>query len=61
MTRPVQLAKRFHLFAFFCLIVISVPSWAESDPPADGIEFNREIRPLLSDRCFACHGPDEAK
>ncbi|WP_397569209.1 DUF1553 domain-containing protein [Schlesneria sp. T3-172] len=61
MTRPVQLAKRFHLFAFFCLLVISVPSWAESDQPADGIEFNREIRPLLSDRCFACHGPDEAK
>ena len=26
---------------------------------ADRVDFNRDIRPLISNNCLACHGPDE--
>ena len=24
-------------------------------------DFDREVRPILSDNCYACHGPDEKR
>ena len=32
-------------------------SVAQADSPG----FNRDIRPILSDRCYVCHGPDKAE
>ncbi|MEM9109747.1 MAG: PSD1 and planctomycete cytochrome C domain-containing protein [Planctomycetota bacterium] len=37
--------------------VTPVVDKAGKDQP---ISFNRDIRPILSDKCFACHGPDTA-
>ena len=28
---------------------------------ASRIDFNRDIRPIFSDHCYSCHGPDEGR
>jgi Protein of unknown function (DUF1553)/Protein of unknown function (DUF1549)/Planctomycete cytochrome C len=33
---------------------------AQAGQEPEHIDFQREVRPILSDRCFSCHGPDEA-
>ncbi|MBM3967134.1 MAG: DUF1549 domain-containing protein, partial [Planctomycetes bacterium] len=40
---------------FAILLVFQVRSFAQES----SIEFNRDIRPILSEYCFACHGPDK--
>lgn len=48
---------RDYAFTRFGLFVLCV--WLTGTADADPVNFNRDILPILSDRCFHCHGPDE--
>jgi hypothetical protein len=44
------------LVVSFCVSTLLSPALLSGQE----IEFNRDIRPILSDKCFTCHGPDLA-
>ncbi len=48
-----------------CTSAVLYCCWIAAAAPGtkapDRIDFDRQIRPIFSDKCFACHGPDEKK
>ena len=42
-----------------CLIAIALLAFGMTSYADDKIDYNREVRPILSTKCFQCHGPDE--
>lgn len=46
-------------WAFRLLLPLTCGSLWAATPASDRVDFNFEVRPILSDRCFFCHGPDE--
>ncbi len=56
--------RSLHLFLLITLVAAGVTFRARhplpaADSPVRAIDFDREVRPILADKCFACHGPDE--
>jgi hypothetical protein len=51
-----------YLGSFFVLAIVTAAGDSKAAPAATpAISYNRDIRPVLSDNCFACHGPDRNK
>ena len=44
------------LLVFFAILRFDIEARGATAAP----DFNREVRPILSDKCIHCHGPDEA-
>src|SRR5262249_54188343 len=56
--KRVKKAKRLAFFPFLPFLPFLLPSPILSNEVYNAIDFNRDIRPILADKCWGCHGPD---
>lgn len=56
-----NVSQRLWSACLFLASVLGCLSWVDTGRAASGekqVSFNRDVRPILSDNCFACHGFD---
>jgi hypothetical protein len=53
-----SMAGRFRIALTFAALAISSRNWAAEAP---ALNYDRDIRPILSENCFQCHGQDSKK
>jgi hypothetical protein len=58
MTSSCGIVVACRLLAAARVMLIVLFTFAGSLAAADKVDFQRQIRPLLADKCFACHGSD---
>ena len=51
-------SKQILATALFCLLFAGPGANGTENQPKK-VDFKTQVRPILSNRCFACHGPDE--
>jgi len=50
---------RIQLLCLVLALTIAAPTVAAPKAPGDRVDFGADVRPIFSDHCYACHGPDE--
>ena len=54
-----------NIMVFFCIVSCGPKLPADVqlayDDLPEKMDYNQHVKPILSDKCFACHGPDKAK